>query len=103
MAVFDAQGELAGAGWDAWLTRDRWHHLVGVFDSGSANLRLYIDGRLAAVKAYAPPAPRQGKSIWLIGGKQGVYTPTECVMDELRVYDRVLTHDEVKALYRWAP
>ena len=101
MAVFDARKAMPGAGWMTPVSRKRWHHIVGVMDTRAARLRLYVDGTHRADVPYAAPAPRQGESVWLIGSKKGGVSPTECTIDELRVYNRMLSPAEVRALYQW--
>jgi len=103
MAIFDATRKLPAAGWNSPVSRRQWHHAVGVMDTRAAKLHLYIDGALRESTPYVAPAPRQGESLWLIGSKKGGISPTECTVDELRVYNRVLDAADVRALYRWTP
>lgn len=71
------------------LADGKWHHLTVVLKGG--NNLLYIDGRYYET----------GSSYWdhsdhiysYLGNGDGI-------MDNLRIYNRALTHDEVKELYR---
>jgi hypothetical protein len=76
-----------------------WQHLVGVSDCAAGRLRLYVDGRLAAVAASFWPgwcargAFVAGRGLfgaaadWFAGG-----------MDHIRVWNRALSHTEATEL-----
>jgi hypothetical protein len=95
-------------GVDHWVTAlvppgdiDNWHHLAGVYESGT--YRLYRDGELVAERRDAF-APRQVDAPWAIGGRSAT-TPPESryfsgLIDEVRIYARALSADEVRALFR---
>jgi hypothetical protein len=79
----------------------RWYHLVGVRDSAKGELRLYVDGNLAG-QANAcvftnhqtgPTVIGRGK----YGGNQVDFL--DGVVDQVHLYDRALSADEVTALY----
>nr|WP_240948163.1 LamG-like jellyroll fold domain-containing protein [Planosporangium mesophilum] len=78
----------------------RWYHLVGVRDAQHSELRLYVDGTLAGTASYCPGAAAgghtvlgraqyQGNQVDFWGGK----------LDQVHVYDRALSADEVGTLY----
>ena len=88
----------AGGGWqvadapvpDDWT--DGWHHLAGVWDG--TEMRLYVDGE------------QRGSSAAFDGSLTHVDAPTEVApgvadgtaMDEVRIYDRALSPDELETL-----
>ena len=75
-----------------------WSHVA--FSWGQRGLHLYLNGRLIA-KNEAPIRQNLGTREWLLGDS-AVHQPRPgppCVMDEVRIYDRVLTEAEIKALY----
>ena len=79
--------------------KDTWTHLAVSFRGGQATV--YGDGQVLAVfSGYAPK--RDGLPLW-IGRCQGLgrdFFAGE--IDEVRVYDRALTHDDVLAHYKAA-
>jgi hypothetical protein len=80
---------------------DNWHHLTGVFDG--SRYRLYRDGVLLSEQAdtFGPSAM---DAPWAIGGRSITVPedprPFEGFIDEVRVYARALSGDEVRALFR---
>nr|WSW70712.1 PA14 domain-containing protein [Streptomyces sp. NBC_00995] len=76
----------------------RWYHVVGV-RSGD-EIRLYVDGRLAATSAagtadVSTGALSVGRAKWS-GGNTDFWNGS---VDQVAVYDRALTADEVSALH----
>ena len=90
---------------------DRWHHLVVVRDG--TLMQLYIDGKLAGELTNAvfsghfdPDAP----SAWHLGSNvtgvdRGIDGFFRGAIDEVRIYRRALSPNEVELLHRnaWAP
>ncbi|WP_433307202.1 LamG-like jellyroll fold domain-containing protein [Actinoplanes sp. CA-030573] len=79
----------------------RWYHLVGVRDTVKGELRLYVDGRLAGTaSACMPQAAPTGNTV--IGrGKYGG-NPVDYLdgtVDQVHLYDRALSADEIAQLY----
>lgn len=84
------------------LTLNRWQQVVGTFDGEL--LRLYIDGTLAASHVSSTEEIGAGNSFFL--GKSAGDTEFtkdarfKGIIDEVRVYNRSLSADEVQAHYR---
>jgi hypothetical protein len=79
----------------------RWYHLVGVRDTVKGELRLYVDGQLAGTaSACLPQAAPTGNTV--IGrGKYGG-NPVDYLdgtVDQVHLYDRALSADEISQLY----
>lgn len=77
-----------------------WTHLAGVYDAGSRQLRLYVNGALSgtanrqAFDWHAAGWVQIGRTMW--DGSAGVdYWPGR--IDEVKLYDRVLAEGEVRA------
>jgi len=86
---------------DAWseegvLTLDRWHHLAMTYDGEF--LRVYADGRQVAEEQIGRPRTL-GTGPLAIGRRQDQYNSFEGLIDEVRVYDRALTPEQLKAHY----
>ena len=84
------------------LTDGAWHHVAAVLENdGSPNLdeiKLYVDGIEDTEPFPGVPINTLYSKIVLIG----VYGPTaryfEGLIDDVRIYDRVLTEAEIQAL-----
>ena len=78
-----------------------WYHLVGVRDTVKGELRLYVDGALAGTaSACMPQAAPTGNTVvgrGRFGGNPVDYL--DGVVDQVHLYDRALTADEIKQLY----
>ena len=81
-----------------------WHMLTGTYDR-DGNVTLYVDGTAVATDNISVG---KGKSITsaglsLILGADGTahYGTTASMVDELRIYDKALSEDEVKQLYTY--
>ncbi|MHC4117739.1 MAG: LamG-like jellyroll fold domain-containing protein [Planctomycetota bacterium] len=83
----------------------RWHHVCGVFDNG--RMTIYIDGRaepsVTGGTTFGSGNPRPG----IIGGNSeaGGYNGGNPVdyLDDLRIYDRALTAEEIVLVMRGDP
>lgn len=80
------------------LPEEAWHHLAGTWDG--ATKRLFIDG--APVAERAAKVEYDAHSIYLGGDQNGgdEVLHWDGVLDELRVYNRVLSDAELAALAR---
>jgi hypothetical protein len=80
---------------------DNWHHLAGVYDGES--YRLYRDGELIVVHPDTF-VPARVDAPWAIGGRAATMPPEgryfSGLIDEVRIYERALSDDEVRALFR---
>lgn len=85
----------------------KWHHAVGVYDKNAQKIFLYMDGELKSTGEapgnYVQPAAKAG--YWIVGGDPSGNDAASCTaafkgnIAIARVYDAVLTADQVKALY----
>jgi hypothetical protein len=75
-----------------------WQHLVGVYDSGAGQLRLYVDGRRAGTAAFSSGWSSAGA--FAVG--RGLFNgPTDWFagsIDQVRVWNRALSDTDVSAL-----
>ena len=91
---------------------DNWHHAVFTFSSKNGSGSLHIDGILNITKNKIPPVfmnKNQDATIGIWGGferlsplfpKNGVnYGIWDGHIDDIRIYNRALSTEEVKALY----
>jgi serine/threonine protein kinase len=79
-----------------------WHHVVATYDGSSvgAGVKIYVDGRLTST-TYISETLSDSISTsnpWEIGRRDSSY-PFKGVIDDVRIYDRQLTADEVQQLF----
>jgi hypothetical protein len=76
-----------------------WQHLVGVHDAVAGELRLHVDGRLAATAGCFRPGWR-ARGPFVVG--RGFFgAPADWFtgnIDQVRVWNRALSDDEVSAV-----
>ena len=73
-----------------------WHHYLYTYDEDTIEANLYVDGELQDTQTGSTPHPAD-LTTPRIGNE---YEPARMfcgVLDEVRVYDRVLSDDEIKA------
>ncbi|MEV6846900.1 LamG-like jellyroll fold domain-containing protein [Actinoplanes sp. NPDC051411] len=79
----------------------QWYHLVGVRDTVKGELRLYVDGALAGTaSACLPQAAPTGDTV--IGRGRYGGNPVDYLdgtVDQVHLYDRALSGDEIQQLY----
>ena len=88
--------------WGAWGIADaqagltgKWHHYAFVKDFQAGTKTIYLDGE--QVFTHADTSPIEGVPAFSLGaGVSAGNEPLEARMDEFRIYDGVLTPDEVR-------
>lgn len=91
-----ASNELVGT---TSVSNNNWRHLVGTFDGATA--KIYVDGTLNTSGARTNNLNNTSTTLWI--GREfwnGYFTT---LTDDVRIYNRALTPNEVKQLYEWAP
>ena len=91
-----------GRTWTERLPSDRWYHIAAVGDAAAKEVRFYVNGRMHHLdKISAPPAvegtefnigcgdPKQKQAFWYNG-----------LVNDIRLYDRVLSQPEIQALFQ---
>ncbi|ODS37277.1 hypothetical protein BEH94_04455 [Candidatus Altiarchaeales archaeon WOR_SM1_SCG] len=76
---------------------NRWYYVVGVADSNSA--RLYIDGSLVATSSGGVSSINSPKDNLRVGYEDSGPSPLNGTIDEVKIYNRALTADEIKVNY----
>ncbi|MER5427081.1 LamG-like jellyroll fold domain-containing protein [Streptosporangium roseum] len=77
---------------------DTWTHLVAMYDASAAKIRLYVDGVLSGEADYQPSGSVTGGPFRIGGHKSGLNF-LQGAVDDMRLYQRVLTLKEIKDLY----
>ncbi|KKU02815.1 MAG: hypothetical protein UX06_C0050G0001 [Candidatus Giovannonibacteria bacterium GW2011_GWA2_45_21] len=78
-----------------------WHHFVYIVNPGASSQGLYIDGVQVASGSVSDAISYSLGPNTFIGknGNGGTTTDLNGLIDDVRVYNRVLTNDEIKRLY----
>ena len=86
----------------AMNTLNIWHHVVGVIDRANQILRLYVDGVENGTPLDISAVGSLANALNFDIGVASNLTAGSFVVgkiDDVRVYNRVLTSDEIKRLY----
>jgi len=78
------------------LTGNVWHHIAGVGDNTDKSLKIYVDGVLRNSGAFTG-SPITTTNNLVIGALAGAIV--NGVIDEVRIYNRSLSGDEIGKLY----
>ena len=85
------------------VTQGVWYHLCGVYDDTAQTVSLYKDGLLVAGPEPHPHGVCDVRRRFAIGGRQSgggrIYSEHDGYIDEVRLYDRPLTGEEIKRLH----
>ena len=78
---------------------DVWVHVVGVYDPGAGRMNLYTNGVLAATRTTGVPGSQyeSGQNL-SIGYRPDGTLPWGYTLDDVRIYSRALSVDEIRAL-----
>ena len=94
-----------GAGtWDTAHDPGKWYHLAATVDKAAGAIKLYVNGEEAGSGEFeAGKAAREyGEMPWRIGigipGAPNWSWPAKGAIDDVRIYSKSLTADEVRAL-----
>ena len=81
---------------------NQWHHAVGVVDRSANQIRLYIDGVLRSTASIAGFGNLDGGGVTelIIGASNSGSNPFYGLIDDVRIYNRALSPDEIKRLYK---
>jgi len=72
-----------------------WHHVVFVFDSGTANNKIYIDGILKLTSSMSIGSQSDAFGIGMLYSGQNI----NALIDESTVYSTKLTESEIQLIY----
>jgi nitrous oxidase accessory protein NosD len=93
-------GHNVGATGAQIMTTDRWYYVVGVFDDVNNKIKVYVDGDLDGTKDYTG-YPLITSVPFRIGcGSWGIAEQFNGLIDEVAIYNRVLTPEEIQQHYQ---
>jgi hypothetical protein len=81
-----------------------WHNFVVTFDRLAGTYSLYVDGvkQVANAGGYVRADPTTAPQYWFIGHNETFSTTTDSFpgyLDDVRIYNRILTYNDAQALY----
>jgi hypothetical protein len=86
---------------------DQWHHVAAVLvDDGSPNvteITLYLDGQPEAISAQLDEPIDTGSGVVRIGEAPWHDRPFTGLIDDVRIYDKALTQEEIQLVMRVDP
>ena len=71
---------------------NKWHHVAGVYDGSKAII--YINGDFDSEKKFEGDIKHNGENFWM-GARKSDGLPFNGLLDELRLYNRGLSEDEI--------
>ena len=80
---------------------DRWHHVVGTYDR-DGNMTLYLDGEKyssVSMTGHSGKTVDTGLDFILGGDGRACYGMSGCIVDELRVYKKVVEASAARTIY----
>lgn len=77
---------------------NQWHHLVVTFDRTGGVAQVYVDGVLGETQAFTPFEPETRFDLYVGGDPTDPRVKFEGLLDEVRIYNRVLSYDEILEL-----
>ncbi|MFP4394519.1 MAG: fibronectin type III domain-containing protein [Anaerolineales bacterium] len=93
------------SGWESIsggpVVNGAWTHLAGVYDAASQTMSFYVNGKLAGSKEGIAFAPNTQRPLRIGAGVTEEIPPKfyfTGLIDDVRVYDRALSADDVRAL-----
>jgi hypothetical protein len=89
---------VAGGLYDSDFANDgQWHFVVGLYDNTNHSVKVYIDGYFASSYAELQSLPDDHIPL-IIGDENNHLSAFEGVIDDVRLYNRVLSEEEIRRL-----
>ena len=93
--MFQVEGMSVWTGSDFW-TLDTWYFIAGTYDGST--IRLFVDGKPVSESPDSRVLADYGKNMY-IGKFSNFDTYLPGIVDEVRIYNRALSQDEIRYLY----
>jgi hypothetical protein len=85
---------------DSRVENGNWHHAVGAANRNTKTMILYIDGSNVASADISTVGSIVNNGALYIGSRNTNDIPFNGLIDDVRIYNRALSADEVKRLYK---
>lgn len=90
----------AGTATNANLQTATWYHLVVMRDTSANEYYFYVDGNLIDTKSYTTDPTGGGNSRLYIGSAYPAAKYFDGILDDIAIFNRVLSADEIKSIYK---
>jgi hypothetical protein len=80
------------------LDDEEWHFVACVFDYSNDTIRVYVDGDLSTIESM-DGSYSSGSSVYTIGNNWNEIADTKGYIDEVGIWNRTLSDEEVNELY----
>jgi len=87
---------------DTMQDMNTWHHVAAVYDGDKGHTQLYLNGVLDATVCGAPGRRRVNTRPVLMGARETKADGLNGLIDDVRVYTRALSDEEIAAFVRGA-
>ena len=82
------------------LVKDTWYNIVIIYDDNSTEAKLYLDNSLDCSKILNNSNSNPPSSILKLGNRGDGLALIDGLIDQVRIFNRALTEDEIAQLYR---
>lgn len=93
----NTNGFSTGAG--PQLTPGQWYHIVGRYDSYTGKMSLFVNGVEYGAVTHASRPKIAVNNAALTIGNRGISSPVKGMLDEVRLYNRALSNEEIASRY----
>ena len=80
-------------------TPGHWYHIAAAYDTNTDAYAVYIDGVLHNSGTYPTPMSVPAADLLTIGSRTGTSENFDGILDDVRIYDTMLSADEIADLY----
>ena len=86
----------------AYVDQSKWHQYIGTYKKSTGEIKIYVDGKLRNVATGSGNIGTTG-NIRIGSNYSGGWNYFRGEIDDVRIYNRALSPDEVRQLYEWGP
>lgn len=76
-----------------------WYHVVGVIDSGSGLMKIFLNGREVSSNSYSHAGIRQGNGSLIVGGANNNWAVFNGIIDEVKIYNNAVSSEDIQKQY----
>jgi len=81
----------------SYIADGKWHLIAGTYDDATNELKVIVDGVVENTGTFPYIGDHSGVPLW-VGNRQGWNLWFDGIIDEVRIYNRALSADEIRML-----